>query len=358
MPSRFQESPSQTLPEAMFAMRIHCISKVSDHTESLHLDRVPLPVPAPHEVLIKVKACAVCHTELDEIEGRTPPLEFPMTPGHQVVGQVVETGSGCDRNLAGGNVGVAWIYSSCGKCDYCCNGQENLCPNFVASGRDAHGGYAQYMVADGDYIHHLPEGLDAASTAPLLCAGSVGFRALTLCQINDGQALGLTGFGASGHLVLQMARYLYPASSISVYARNPTEQDFARQLGADWAGDTEDQAPFPAAAIIDTTPAWKPVRNALSQLQPGGRLVINAIRKEDTDKEELLALDYEKHLWHEKSIHSVANVSRNDVRKCLELAAEMNLTPDISTYPMRQANTALQELKRGGQPGAKVLIME
>jgi len=186
----------------------------------------------------------------------------------------------------------------------------------------------------------------------------VGYRALKNCRLVDGQVLGLTGFGASGHLVLQMARHLYPRSRMLVFTRNREEQAFALELGAHWAGHTDEQAPHPAAAIIDTTPAWKPVRSALLQLQAGGRLVINAIRKEEYDKQELLELDYAKHLWREKSIHSVANVTRNDVRQCLALAAEMDLQAEVTTYPMTDANLALQEIKRGGLRGAKVLLMD
>ena len=170
---------------------------------------------------------------------------------------------------------MAWIYSSCGECEYCKQDLENLCFDFKACGRDAHGGYAHYMVVPENFVYVLPESLDPVQAAPLLCAGSVGYRALSLCQLQDGQSLGLTGFGASGHLVLQMARHLFPASKISVYTRNPVEQAFALELGAHWAGDTTDHAPFKPTAIIDTTPAWKPVRTALLELARGGRLVIN-----------------------------------------------------------------------------------
>ena len=349
--------PSPRWPAKMQAMRIHRTSNISQHSDPLVPDEVPVPMPSSNEVLIRVETCGVCHTELDEIEGRTPPSVFPMTPGHQVTGKIVQTGSECSRDLMDAKVGVAWIFSSCGVCDYCVTGQENLCREFLACGRDANGGYAEYMVIDENYIHRLPGTLSAISATPLLCAGAVGYRALAMCQLVNGQSLGLTGFGASGHLVLQMARHLYPASRICVFTRNPAEQDFARELGADWAGDTGDHAPFPAVAIIDTTPAWKPVRTALAQLTPGGRLIINAIRKEEKDKDELLKLNYEKHLWQEKSIHSVANVTRKDVRQCLDLAAEIQLEPEVTTYPLAQANRALQELKQGPQRGAKVLLV-
>jgi propanol-preferring alcohol dehydrogenase len=207
------------------------------------------------------------------------------------------------------------------------------------------------------FAHPLPEQLDDQSAAPLLCAGAVGLRAVRKCALADGATLGLTGFGASGHLVLKMAAHLYPDTKIFVFARNPEERAFALELGADWAGDTRDTAPEPLAAVIDTTPAWLPVLAALDQLAPGGRLVINAIRKEAGDRESLLEMDYARHLWREKMLTTVANVTRRDVRDCLALAAEIPLRPELSLYPLEDANRALQELKAGRIRGAKVLVI-
>jgi propanol-preferring alcohol dehydrogenase len=279
-----------------------------------------------------------------------------MTPGHQVVGTVVEEGAGCIQNQLGIRVGVAWIYSACGHCKYCLAGQENLCPDFVACGRDAPGGYADYMIANENFIHVIPEEISDAQATPLLCAGAVGYRALRLCQLENGQSLGLTGFGASGHLVLQMARHLLPDSGIHVFARNNVERDFALSLGACWAGDTRDVPPRPLNAIIDTTPAWLPVLCALEHLAPGGRLVINAIRKESDDRHYLQTLNYERQLWLEKSVQSVANVTREDVSQCLRLAAKIPLRPEVTEFPLEQAGTALKELKQGRIRGAKVLM--
>ncbi len=326
-----------------------------DNGEPLRLADVSPPSPGPGEVLIRVSACGVCHTELDEIEGRTPPPRLPVIPGHQAVGVVVKTGRGVTRHAEGDRVGVAWIFSACGKCPYCLGDNDNLCPDFRATGRDSDGGYAEYMVAKEDYAFPIPGIFTDSEAAPLLCAGAIGYRSLRLAGIRDGQSLGLTGFGASGHLVLKTARYLYPNSGIYVFARSASEREFAKGLGAKWTGDTEDRPPAMLDAVIDTTPAWKPVLWALKNLNPGGRLVVNAIRKEDRDKDYLLNLDYPSHLWMEKEIKSVANVSSRDVSEFLLLAASAGIRPEVEEYLLEDANRALLELKAGKIKGAKVL---
>lgn len=339
----------------MNAMRMHRIGPVDETRPPLQADRIAVPTPGRGEILIRVHACGVCHTELDEIEGRTPPAELPMTPGHQAVGTVEKEGAGCVMDLAGKRVGVAWIHSACGRCHWCREGRENLCPQFVATGRDAAGGYAEFMVVPEAFAHEIPAAIGDLEATPLLCAGAVGYRALKLCDLHNGERLGLTGFGASGHLVLQMARHRYPDSTIAVFARSEKERSFARELGADWAGHTTDRPPRALDAVIDTTPAWLPVLSALEALAPGGRLVINAIRKETGDRDILTRLDYDRHLWREKSLRSVANVTRRDVRECLALAAEIPLRPSTTAYALEDANRALIELKQGHIRGAKVL---
>jgi len=329
----------------------------------LELRDLPQPVPAAGEILIKVLACGVCHTELDEIEGRTPPPKLPVVPGHQVVGRVVKTGDSPQERSArgtvpvfpGDRVGVAWIFSACGECEYCRSGQENLCHDFRATGRDANGGYAEYMTVPEGFAYPIPDVFTDVEAAPLLCAGAVGCRSLRLTSTRDGQSLGLTGFGASGHLVLKTVLYQYPKTRVYVFARSKEEQAFARELGATWAGDTNDRAPELLDAVIDTTPVWGPVVAALANLKPGGRLVINAIRKEETDKRALLGLDYARHLWMEKEIKSVANVTRKDVSEFLELAARIPIKPEVQEYRLEDANQALLELKRRRIRGAKVL---
>ena len=276
-------------------------------------------------------------------------------PGHQVVGTVARLGAGVDSLEEGTRVGVGWIHSSCGTCARCRAGDDNLCPDFSATGRDVFGGYAEAMVVPADSAFPIPAAFSDAEAAPLLCAGAIGWRSLRLTGLSDGQRLGLTGFGASGHLVLKLVRHHLPATPVYVFARSEAEQAFARELGAAWAGDTADTPPAPLHAVIDTTPVWRPVVEALRCLAPGGRLVINAIRKEEVDKEELLRLDYPTHLWLEKEVKSVANVARRDVRELLELAAEADLRPEVQEYGLEEANTALLELKRRRIRGAKVL---
>jgi propanol-preferring alcohol dehydrogenase len=323
----------------------------------LELVNLPEPIPGEGEILIYVAACGVCHTELDEIEGRTPPPRLPVIPGHQVVGRVAACGRNAHRFREGDRVGVAWIFSACGKCIHCLAGDENLCAEFRATGRDANGGYAEYMTVPEDFAYPIPSVFRDEEAAPLLCAGAIGYRSLRLTDLRDGQPLGLTGFGASAHLVLKMARYRYPNTPVYVFARSTAEQAFARELGAAWAGDTEEQPPEKLAAIIDTTPVWRPVLAALRHLAPGGRLVINAIRKENIDQEALLNLDYPLHLWMEKEIKSVANVARRDVQEFLDLAAGIPIHPEIETFALEDANRALIELKQRKIRGAKVLMI-
>ena len=339
----------------MKAMVLNKVSSMKENKIPLELVNLPEPVPAEKEILIKVSACGVCHTELDEIEGRTPPPRFPVILGHQVVGKVVKKGVSAKRFDIGDRVGIGWIYSACGKCKFCLNGNENLCEHFKATGRDAHGGYAQYTIVSEEFAYKIPDVFSDSEAAPLLCAGAIGYRSLRLTGIKDGDNLGLTSFGASAHLVLMMVKQKYPNVQTFVFARNEKERAFAKELGAVWAGDTEEESPEKLDCIIDTTPVWKPVVEALKNLTSNGRLVINAIRKEDFDKDYLLNLDYVTHLWLEKEIKSVANVTRSDVSEFLELAAEIPIKPEIQEFPLEDANRALYELKVKKIRGAKVL---
>ena len=339
----------------MKAMVLKHITAIAENRSPLDLVEMPIPVPKEHEVLLQVAVCGVCHTELDEIEGRTPPSQFPIIPGHQVVGRVVQTGPGASRWKAGDRVGIAWIHSACGVCDFCKSGRENLCDDFKATGRDAHGGYAEYTTVQENFAYLIPEVLSDAEAAPLLCAGAIGYRSLRLAALRDGNNLGLTGFGASAHLVLMMAKHLYPNSKVFVFSRTGGERMFAQELGAVWAGNTEEPSPEKLHAFIDTTPAWKPVVDAMQNLEKGGRLVINAIRKEEGDKDALLKLDYSRDIWMEKEIKSVANITRKDVEDFLKLAAEIPIRPEIQEYALEDANTALLELKERKVRGAKVL---
>jgi alcohol dehydrogenase, propanol-preferring len=342
----------------MKAMVLNGICDMRHCHTPLALSELPNPVPGRGEILVKVTACGVCHTELDEIEGRTPPPRFTVVLGHQVVGRVVGGGDRADRFQLGDRVGIAWIFSTCGQCEYCRAGQENLCADFTATGRDANGGYAEYTVVPEQFAHPIPDLFSNVQAAPLLCAGAIGYRSLRLTGVSDGETFGLTGFGASAHLVLKMVRQKFPLTDIYVFARSEKEQKFALELGAAWAGGTTDSPPVKLNAVIDTTPAWKPVVAALKNLKPGGRLVINAIRKEAFDKEYLLQLDYPRDLWLEKEIKSVANVTRRDVAEFLELAASIPIIPEVETFSLEQANQALVELKERKIRGAKVLVVQ
>jgi len=349
----------------MRAMVLESLADLKAQPAPVSLRSLEAPAPAPGEVLLRVSRCGVCHTELDEIEGRTPPPHLPVILGHQVVGvvegvqrlQTLERGEDQSlETLESMRVGVAWIASACGHCQYCLSGQENLCAEFRATGRDINGGYAEYMTIRADFVHPIPESISDSEAAPLLCAGGVGYRALKLCNLQNSQTLGLMGFGGSNHLVLKAAKHKVPASNIFVFSRNPQEREFALSLGATWAGAIDEVPPEELDAIIDTTPVWRPDMEALKRLKPGGRLVINAIRKENVDEEELLKLDYASQLWMEKEIKSVANVTRQDVREFLQLAAEANIRPEYQEFDLADANQALLELKQGKIRGAKVLI--
>jgi alcohol dehydrogenase, propanol-preferring len=339
-------------------MKTMILEGVSDlRLESRPLKYVDRPIPKPgrREVLVRVSACGVCHTELDEIEGRTPPPKFPTILGHQVVGRVEELGALSSQHQIGDRVGVGWIFDSCKKCEYCISGYENLCSDFRATGRDADGGYSEFMTVPEDSAYPIPEELSDDEAAPLLCAGAIGYRSLRLSGLKENQALGLAGFGASAHLVLKTVQYMFRHVRVYVFSRNQSEQQFAKELGAIWAGNIDDTAPEKLNSMIDTTPVWKPIVEALRNLAPGGRLVVNAIRKEESDKDYLLKLNYPTHLWMEKEVKSVANVSHRDISDFLKIAAAVPIIPEYQEYDLKDANQALLELKNGQIRGAKVL---
>lgn len=333
----------------MKAMILKEVGPLSRDSAPLQPVEIPNPVPDDHQILIQVSVCGVCHTELDEIEGRTPPPVLPVVPGHQVVGTVVELGRNVSCHKIGDRVGVGWIFCSDGTA------AENLSPYFQATGRDANGGYAELMKIGEHYAYAIPPEFSDEQAAPLLCAGSIGFRSLSLANLVNGQPLGLTGFGGSAHLVIQLAKHLYPDSSIYVFARDPEARDFAQKLGAHWSGNTSDRPPQKLDAIIDTTPVWTPVVEAMRSLSPGGRLVINAIRKQDEDKSALMDLSYHEHLWMEREIKSVANITADDISRFLTLAAEIPIKPETKIYQLENANQALLDLKFKPVRGSKVL---
>jgi len=326
--------------------------------ENHPLERMEVPTPQPRagEIRIRVTACGVCHTELDEIEGRLE-ARLPVIPGHEIVGRVDALGAGTSRLTCGQRVGIAWIYSACGVCSLCRVGNENLCAQFRGTGCDADGGYAEYCVVPEESAYPIPEQYSDVQAAPLLCAGVVGYRALRLTNLQDGQTLGFFGFGASAHVLIQVARHQFPAAKLFVFTRpgQAQHQALARELGADWVGATGETPPATLDAAIDTTPAWTPIVEAMRVLGPGGRLVINAIRKESRDQDSLLRLDYPTHLWREKEIKTVANVTRQDAREFLPLAAQVPIRPQVQEFALEQANEALLLVKQGKTQGAAVL---
>jgi len=337
----------------MKALVINKISLVEE--KPLELVDLPDPIPGKGQIRVKVSACGVCHTELDEIEGRVPPSRFPMILGHEIVGRVESLGPGVAKFKQSDRVGIAWINWACGKCYFCLKGEENLCDKAKWTGKDVEGGYAEYTIVSQDFAYPIPERFSDLQAAPLLCAGVVGYRALRLSGMEDGKVLGLYGFGASAHIIIQVAKYKYPNGKVFVFTRpgQKEHQDLARKLGADWIGATGDTPPEKLDCAIDFTPVGIPVREALKNLQKGGRVTINAIRKITPIPE----LDYAEHLWYEKELKSVANVTRRDAQEFLPLAAEIPIVPEVQEFKLEEANEALILLKEGKIRGAGVLRM-
>ncbi|MHC4121412.1 MAG: zinc-dependent alcohol dehydrogenase family protein [Planctomycetota bacterium] len=317
----------------------------------LGLADLPDPAPGDNQVLVKVSVCGVCHTDLDEIEGRLEPSWLPMVPGHQIVGTVADTGPAVTKLEMNERVGITWLHSACGACGFCRAGAENLCDKAQWTGKDVYGGYAEYMIVSEDFAHRIPEGFSDSDAAPLLCAGVIGYRAVRLSEISDGQTIGLFGFGASAHIVIQIVRYKFPTSPVFVFTRGAEHRELAESLGAAWVGSPAEQPPERIARAIDFTPVGESVRNALSVMEKGGRLVINAIRKRNPVPQ----LDYAEHLWLEKEIKSVANVTRRDAEQFLPLAAQVPIACHVQQFDLGQANEALMSLKQAGIRGAAVL---
>jgi propanol-preferring alcohol dehydrogenase len=317
----------------------------------LRMVELPTPEPKLKQILVRVSACGVCHTELDEIEGRLSPSKLPIVLGHEIVGRVETLGLEATRFKKGDRVGITWLNWACGKCPFCLEGNENLCEKAQWTGKDVDGGYAQYTVISEDFTYPIPVEFTDLEAAPLLCAGVIGYRALRLTGLKNGQTLGLYGFGASAHIVIQIVKYRYPRSKVFVFTRSQAHRDLAEELGADWTGRAEDNPPEKINCSIDFTPVGQTVREALRVLEKGGRLVINAIRKVNPIPE----LDYTRHIWREKEIKSVANVSRKDAEDFLPLAAEIPIIPETQHFKLEEANEALILLKRGMIQGAGVL---
>jgi propanol-preferring alcohol dehydrogenase len=334
--------------EEMKAMVLKNISPIEN--EPLKMEELPDPVAGPKQILVKISACGICHTELDEIEGRLPPT-LPMVLGHQIVGRVEGLGSGTTKFVLGDRVGIAWINSACGKCHFCKGGRENLCSEFRGTGCHVNGGYADFTVVSEDFAYFIPKRFSDAEATPLLCAGAIGYRDLILSGIRKGQTLGLFGFGASAHIVIQIARSW--GCEVFVFTRSEEHRNLAKKLGALWTGGPEDEPPKKLHCAIDFTPVGETVPQALRVLEKGGRFVLAVIRKRNP----IPPLDYSQLLWDEKEIKSVANITRKDAQEFLPLAAEIPIIPEVQEFKLEEANRALILLKRGKIQGAGVLKM-
>jgi propanol-preferring alcohol dehydrogenase len=333
-------------------MKAQILKQISP-VESRPLELIELPVPRPtsRQILVRVSACGVCHTELDEIEGRLKP-ELPIILGHEIVGRVEDAGPPATRFRTGDRVGIAWIHAACGSCVFCKEGNENLCPEFEGTGCQANGGYAEYTLVSEDFAYLIPDRFTDAQAAPLLCAGAIGLRDLRLSGIKPGQTLGLFGFGASAHIVIQVAKYW--GCGVYVFSRSEEHRNLARELGAAWTGKAEDDPPEKLNCAIDFTPVGETVPSALRVLEKGGRLVMAVIRKRNP----VPPLDYSRLLWDEKELKSVANVTRQDVQDFLNLAAEIPIIPEVQEFSLEEANEALVLLKQGKIQGAAVLRIQ
>ena len=313
----------------------------------LEMVELPVPEPAPGQVRLRVGACGVCHTDLHLVEGEIATPKLPVVPGHQIVGRVDALGEGVIRFAVGDRVGVPWLYSTCGECEYCQRGLENLCDNARFTGQHVDGGFAEYMVVPADFAYSIPIGFPDDQAAPLLCAGIIGYRSLRLSEIEPGERLGLYGFGASAHVTIQVARHW--DCEVYVFTRSEEHQRHARALGAAWVGQAQDTPPAELDSAITFAPAGWLVPEALRVLRKGGTLAINAIHMSPIPE-----LPYHL-LYGERTVRSVANSTRRDAEELLLLAAEIPIQTEVELYPLDQANAVLQRLKRAEVQGAAVL---
>lgn len=318
-------------------------------SQPLTLSDLPVPQPAPGQVRLRVRACGVCHTDLHTVEGEIHPPQLPITPGHQVIGELDLLGEGVVDFQSGQRVGVPWLYSACGECEYCQREQENLCPNARFTGFHQDGGFAEYMLADARYVLPLPLEMDDLQAAPLLCAGIIGYRSLRQAELEPGERLGLVGFGASAHLAIQVARHW--GCPVDVFTRSSEHRQHARELGADWAGGIEDAPPAPLDRAIIFAPSGRLVPLTLEKLRPGGTLAINAIYMSPIPE-----MPY-RLVYGERTLRSVANATYQDGREFLQLAAQIPVRVSAQPYPLEQANQALLDLKHSRINGEAVLVI-
>ena len=314
----------------------------------LEMMEVPAPTPGPEEIRIRIRACGVCHTDLHEVEGDLPLPKLPLIPGHEIAGVVEGVGSEVIRFRVGDRVGVPWLYSTCGKCDFCRRGLENLCENARFTGYHVDGGYAQYVVVPEAFAYRLPQGFSDVEATPLLCGGVIGYRALKLSEVRPGERLGLYGFGSSAHMVIQIARHW--GCEVYVFTRSEEHRRHALELGAAWVGGAKDTPPHKLDSSIIFAPAGWIVPEALRVLRKGGTLALAGIHMTPIPE-----MDYDTLLYHERTVRSVANSTRQDVVELLRLAETMRIRTDVQVFPLEEANHVLQLLKRAEIRGTAVL---
>lgn len=329
-------------------MKAQCLYQPANiETNPLRLEEIPRPALSPGSLLVRVRACGICHTDLHVIEGELPKPALPLIPGHQIVGEVVETGSGVTRFEAGARVGIPWLHQTCGVCQFCRSGQENLCENAKFTGYTAQGGYAEYTTVPEDFAVPLPKHLSDIEAAPLLCAGIVGYRSMKLSDLQPGEKLGIYGFGSSGHICAQLA--LHWGCEVYVFTRSTEHQRHALKLGAVWAGQAQDEPPHRVDRAIVFAPAGWIVPLALGHVRRGGTLCINAIHMSDIPQ-----MPYNL-LWHERTIRTVANATRRDAEEFLPLAAQIPIHTEVTLFDLQAANDALKKVKHSEVSGAAVL---
>ena len=309
----------------------------------------PDPDPGPGEIRVRVRVAAICRTDLHVIEGDLAPQRLPLIPGHQTVGVVDRLGPGCRRFRPGDRVGIAWLRWTCGACDFCRSGAENLCAASRYTGYHEDGGYAELALVPEDFAYAIPEGFSDTEAAPLLCAGIIGYRALSRAEMRGNGRIGLYGFGSSAHVVIQIARHR--GAEVYVATRSPGHRDLARRLGAVWAGDTAEPMPAALDAAIVFAPAGEVVPPALRAVRKGGVVVLAGIHMST-----IPAMEYGPHLFHEKTLRSVEANTRRDGEKLLREAAEIPIRPAVVPYPLDAANDALAALKADRLVGTGVLL--
>lgn len=332
----------------MKAMQLKEVSPAEEGP--LELVDVPEPEPGHGEVKIEVGACGVCHTDLHTVEGDLDLPKLPVIPGHEVIGRIVDFGEEVERFERGERVGVPWLYSSCGDCKFCRRGMENLCENPKFTGLDVDGGYAEYMVADKNHVYPIPDNFTDENAAPLMCAGVIGYRSFRLSEVQPGEKLGLFGFGASAHIVIQIATTL--GCDVYVFTRSEEHRRLARELGSVWEGSAKDDPPEKIDRAITFAPAGWIVKEALRVLEKGGTLAINAIHMSPIPE-----LDYDL-IYHEKNVKSVANVSSRDAREFLKMAGGIPIETEVEVYSLEEANEVLKRVKDSEVQGAAVLKMD